>query len=445
MLVSCSKDDVKPGPELPPQSGEERAVTLTIYDRTVGSRAAGTNTDPAVGNESTIDVSGGVKVVVFNEDGSLDFPKSGSSVLPITSLGTDMYQTNEFTVTTGQKYFYVFANDATRDLVPDPIPGMTRSMFINEILAITLDASDNLNITTSNFMMGTLWSGKIEATSGGIAGNPAHIQLTIGRLASKVTLNGVSKGVSNLSGTFSEPYYRLGTIPQKIFVVGHNDETVLAIPPASNHGVVTSAVHTAARYTAMPDQNYLDYTNTWKQVVAAPGSESFYTVENTTLPDATGTQYYGNTSFIHIRTVYTPGDDEVYNLDLSPKGSFTGPTFYTANLISSGARLIFEEDPRTAAGLNPDADIDQNTIQVYENGINYHEFPIHDPEEGLPIVQRNAVLRNHSYIYTVTSIADVGSPDPIVPPEKPVPTTTVLDIEVTVAPWSKVENTDVPI
>lgn len=334
-------------------------------------------------------------------------------------------------------------NDAA-DAIDISSPTINRTQFIREVMEATLDASDVLNLTKPDFLMGTLWSEKIEAPVGGEPGAPKNVPLTIGRFVSKVTLNGVEKGSGTMLGTFSTPMYRLGTISKKIFLVGNNDEA-LPTPPAGGHGIVTSAVHDAPYYTGISDPNFQQYTATWKSV-SSSDPESFYAVENTTAPDGSGNQYYGNTSYIQIRTVYTSTVAEVYKVDdLALKGSFTGPTFYTANLISTGARLIFEDDPRTAAGNDPDDDIDQNSIEVYTDGLNYHEFPIHDNEAGLPPVKRNAVLRNHSYRYTVTSIADLGRPGEIVPPEKPIPTETTLEIEVTISPWSKIENTDVPI
>jgi len=444
MLVSCNKDDINGGSSTQP--GEESVVTLIIYDATISTRAADTDTDTPTLAESAIDPSLGIKVVVFNADGTLAYPLTGSPLnLSLTETGpnTGIYQSGEFKVNAGEKYFYVFANDGN-NVVTAPSSTMTRSQFIARTTAATLDNDDLLDLTDPNFLMGSLWSEKQTAPAGGQTGAPETVYLSIGRLVSKVTLSEVSQGTSTMNGTFSDPEYRLGTIPKKLFLVGNNDEN-RATPPDAGHGVVVSAVHYEPIYSGATDANYQQYTATWKGVNNVT-PQSFYTVENTTAPNGAGIQFYGNTSYIQLRTVYTPDPTEVFRVeDLSAQGSFTGPTFYTANLISTGARIIFEEDPREGGALTPDPDIDQNTIQVYTNGLNYHKFPIHDTEVGLPEVQKNTVLRNHSYRYKVTSIADLGKPDGDVDPTEPIETETTLIIEVTVSDWSKIENNNVPI
>lgn len=442
MLMACNNDQLKH--EKDPDSGEKSVVKLTIYDATTKVTRSTSDEEPAVGAESTIDPAKGLNVLVFDaDDGMLVYPYGAEPVnLSLTELapsGSGIYETTPFTITSGQKYFYVFANDDGTSL-PNPIPDV-RSQFIAKTISASLNATDVLNLTDPDFRLGTLWSQMTIAPGGGTTLAPAVIRLNIGRLASKVILKGVAQGSpSTMAGTFSDPEYRLGSIPKSIFLVGNNDESA-PVPPLLGHGVVTSAVHTAPIPPDAGDGNFQRYTNTWKDM-----DEPYYTVENTSQPDNNNIQYYGNTSYIQIRTVYTPDGTEVHKVDdLSVVGSFTGPTFYTARLISNGARLIFEQDPRTAAGLNPNADIDQQTVEVYTDGLNYHKFPIHDPEAGLPEVQRNAVLRNHYYEYTVTSIADIGTPGEQVDPKEPIETKTTLKIEVKVLPWSKITNNNIPI
>jgi len=436
-FIACSKDDTtKPSPPNP--KAEETVVVLTIYDATAGlptGRAAGAETDAPVGNEATINPAHGIKVVVFNDDGTLAYPLAGDSEklnITETTSGSGVYKSDPFTINSGYKYFYIFANDHD-DRITKPGTGILRHQFISQTTAAVLSTTDVLDITDPNFLMGTLWSEKKIAPVDGTLTAPGNVQLAIGRLSSKVNVTEINQGTSNMSGTFTNPRYRLGAIPKKIFLVGNNDEEGI-LPPGTGHGIVTSAVHNSSE--AM---DYQDYTATWK----SPNTH-FYTVENTTDPTL-GIQFYSNTTYIQIRTVYTPDNDEVYNADLTEAGTFTGPTFYTGRLLSNGATLIFGEDPSTEAGNNPHPGIDQNSIRQYTDGINYHKFPIYDKQEGLPDVQRHAVLRNHSYIYKVTNILGLGSPDETVDTEEPIETPTTLTLEVEVAPWSKIMDDDVTI
>jgi len=435
-FTACSNDETT-GSTPVGLDAEETVVSLTLYDATAGSsmgRAAGTATDDPVNNEGTINPAHKIKVVIFDEDGSLEYPLENDPIeLEITQTGPGKYQSDPLTINSGNKYFYIFAND-NGNRITKPAVTLLRSEFISRTTAVALDASDVPDITDPDFLMGTLWSEKKIAPADGTATTPKSVSLTIGRLSSKVKVTGVDQGASEMAGTFSNPEYRLGTIPKSIFLVGNNDENTMIVPPYSGHGIVTSAVHTSSDL-----QDYQDYTTTWK----SPG-DHFYTVENTAdLPQ--GIQYYGNTTYIQIRTVYTPHDGEVYDMNLDPVGSFIGPTFYTGRLISDGTTLIFEDDPRTIAGNNPDPDIDQNSIREYTDGINYHKFAIYDKEPGLPEVQKNAVLRNHSYIYKVTNILKLGNPDKIVDPKEPIESSTTLMLEVEVAPWSKIIDDDVTI
>lgn len=60
LLASCSKDEINGGGSGSP-TREESVVSLTIYDGTLGSRAAGSATDNPTAEESTVDESLGIK------------------------------------------------------------------------------------------------------------------------------------------------------------------------------------------------------------------------------------------------------------------------------------------------------------------------------------------------------------------------------------------------
>lgn len=443
-IIGCSKDNGGSGTDQ--QTDGKSAVSLTIYEGKAAVRSSEGDTEPTEGNEGEIFVEDDIKVAVFNSDGSLDY--AGSLTLTETGPSTGIFKSETFEVSAGTgKYFYVFVNDAG-NLVTLPGSTVSRESFLTQAIATALNASDEITNVAVNakFLMGTLWSEAQDVAGGGTTATPVTVALSVGRLSAKVNLASVATTSDNasLSGTFGDPQYRMGAIPKIMNTVGVYTGTVL--PTEATGVLVESAVHNAPAYTGPSDVNFQEYTTTWK----VP-AEIFYTVENTTARDAsTGHQYFGNTSYIQVETVYTPNDSEIYNpLTLAQEGSLTGGTFWTARIKTNpttgneaiaGQRFIFYSTPEGAAG-HPD--IDQSSIVQYTQGKNYHKFVLFEGNET-DDVKKNRVLRNHYYEYTLTNFKDLGSNTSTVDPSEPVPSRSTVDITVEVKDWDKiVENVEV--
>ncbi len=416
-------------------NGEKSVISLTIKNGDALTRGAANNEGTASDEESAIDISQKLKVIVYNEDGTLDY---ASETIELSLVGTNTYSTNQFKVTIGNKYFFVFANDGNSGKIQIPTPGTSMKEFMMQVIEVSRasSSSDILDITQdNNFLIGSMWKESKSVIKTGTEIQPTKIQVGIGRLASKVNLAAVEYNIgnANLEGTFSNAKYRLGTISKKIYTVGVHEGTSL---PTSDGVLVTSYTHNAGVVnTTGDDANFYRYSNTW----ANPAS-SFYVTENTTALNANKEQKFGNTTYIQIETVYTPNKTEIYDpTDLTSNHDLAevdGKTFYTAILKSTGKRLIFKELPASGTAHS---DIDLTTILKYEMGKNYHKFVVFDPKESNDVI-RNRVLRNHYYEFKLTKINDLGSHTSEVDPDEVVPTKLDVTLEISVKPWNKVSS-----
>lgn len=448
MWTGCSNesDELVPNPN--PETGEKSGISLVISNGDKTRAASGT--EGATPAEKTIDPADGLKVYVFNNNGTLDF----ADELTLTDAGGGKFKTEEFDVVAGKgKYFFVFANDE-HDMITEPSTSTTMNEFMAQNVTVALDAAGTPDIADTKFLMGSLWK---EAEDVALSATPRTIPLKVGRLSSKVILSAVSFGSKDASllGEFSTARFRLGTIPKKINTVGIFDGTDL--PTAKKGVIVKSAVHNAAGWTLVsnvPTANnyYTPFNTDWAGSKTPAAGAAFYTTENTTGLDTDGLQYYGNTTFIQMETVYIPGANEVYNTDLTVDATYTpgaAITFYTARVKSTsdvtsaaGKWIIFKEKPVTGTAHG---DIELGEVREYVGGKNYHKFAIYDKLEDTDVVAKNRVLRNHHYQFSISKFNSLGSYTDIVDPTEPIPNTTTVDVEVEVLDWDKVTEDGVQV
>lgn len=440
LATGCSKDGsdtVTP----PVNNGEKGFIQLTVSSLVPDTKAGAQGAQTATAEElAIIEGTGKLKVAVFTTGGIYDY--AGTLDLAETTPGSKEYKSTPFEVTAGDLYFFVFANDVG-DKITLPTSAMDMNTFMKQAVPAVYSgtgAAENmtLDIATDNrFLLGSLWQVSKLAAGGGTSTAPKTVELTIGRLSSKVNLNSIdyTSGNAELKGAFSAGKYRLGTLAKGIHTVGVHTGTNL--PYGSNTGVlVTSQKHNSPYVINVNDFNSTDFAQ-YTAFQAINGTNMFYATENTTARDeSTGQQYFGNTSYIQVETVYTPKMSEVYDpADIAGGALGTDATDYAAGTfwtgIYQGKRLIFNANPNT----NPDV----TAIKEYTDGLNYHKFPIFDPSET-DAVYKNRVLRNHYYEFDVTKINDLGSHTKDVDPKEPIPDKTTVDVKVTVANWDKVKS-----
>lgn len=419
-----SREEIDPGiPE------EDVMVKVTFKLSNAITRAAGGNWEGAEDAEKAI--PDGLSILVFNSKNTLE------DTHDITGPITDG-QEETIKVKTGLKYFYVVAN---QDFVTTP-PGLmkitSRKGFETQLLAATISAvpSEILSITTPDFVIGTLWGKPVTVSK---QDPPMELPLDIGRAAAKVKLHNVVKGTnSNMAGDFEDPYYRLGSVPNIYYHVGQYDDSGAnpIMPPLANHGSVTSAVHNEGwGTTGTPNMqnnkfgNYSGFVSV--TALASPLTDCFYAVENTTALDNGGLQYYGNTTYVQLRTKYVPHEDEVVDINTLEKTALTGETFY---VVTINNRDYIVPD---LAGKDPE---DVNA-RMYEDGLNYHKFPIKDVSETDP-ERMHAVLRNHYYEIDVRSIKNLGEPSGEVDPSEPIAETVDVDVTINILDWSKISQSE---
>lgn len=427
MLSGCSDETDKfPQPELSPE-GVLTEVSLAVRAKSEFTRG---DIQPSE-DEETVIVNRKIKLYVYNLDGKLEYENE--------DLQLDAQHSVKVTLKTGKKYFYVSANtDGSNNSDVGSIIGKegTNVGFEQQILNVGFGASkDAPDLTTPNFVLSTLWGEKKEIT----IGMTAPVELNIGRLVAKVKLTKVEKGTgySVMEGEFSNPQYAIGAVPTMCYWVGqynHNRWT-LSPPPGNTggqYGAVSSAVHNAPPLIEGVQNplfynypNFIDVTP-----MAKPMTDAFYVVENTTAKDASSQQYYGNTTHIRLKTVYTPASVEIYDAELKGNGqTLQGKTFWT--VIHKAKLYITNDVPKE--GIK-----DENTeIKKYENGVNYHRFVIKDVEQT-DVEKRYSVYRNHFYEISVTGIRDLGEPTDDVDPKEPIPNEEEVATSVKVIDWAKI-------
>lgn len=414
--------------------GEDTIVELKLVMHNPISRAAGDVTEPADDDEKAI--SGDISILVYNSGGNLELVHT--MVDPTVNGFEDIIK-----VKSGLKYFYVMANQDIVATPPGPQALTGRKAFEIQKLSAEISAAPDeiLSITTPYFVMGTLWGSPMSVKSGGTVTDPVPITLEIGRASAKVKLYEVSKGTSNMKGRFEEPNYRLGSVPNIYYHVGQYDDsgTDPKMPPETGHGKVTSAVHdegwgTTGNPNVQNDKfgNYTEFISV-SDLTVKPLTNCFYAVENTTASDADGLQYYGNTTYVQLRTTYIPHEDEVVDMvtlekTAMPEGQKTFYVVTIGNIDYIVPEIKYREDY-------------DGTPKVYENGWNYHKFPIRDTSEDDP-ERVHAVLRNHYYEVKVTAIRNLGEPTDYVDPSEPITEDTIIKVEIDILDWSKISQSE---
>lgn len=408
-FAGCTDSDTDVNP-VAPEVEEETSVQLKLKDIKPNTYNSSETEDAS---ESESKISENLKIYIFNALSGVLEKNEVLKFTPNPSVEGE-YLSDKFTMKSGKKYIYVFSNS--------PAVSVPASRTILEKNVI--DAGFNANdlpaalATGDAFLIGTLWG---DMTSVGIntPGNVVTLPLNIGRAVSKVCLKTVSKGTSNLLGTFTNPNFRLCSVPVEAYLVG---QWTTVKPPAVGSKII-SAVHDQISTGSGPGGQNPKFRNyDWNNKVAVGGS--FYAVENTTREDIL---HYGNTTYIQIEIVYTPDPTELHGKD-GTQGGTLDPSgdFWTGEL--NGQVLIFWEEPEYPV----------TTVRKYTTGLNYYSVPIRDDSES-GLEQQYAILRNHYYELAVTAIKKLGSNNGgIIEPPTPIEVDTDVKFQVTVVPWYKI-------
>ncbi|MCD7906225.1 MAG: Mfa1 family fimbria major subunit [Clostridium sp.] len=434
-FTACNNDD-----KVDVTSGAEGEGNIQIKVFDAGARTRAYNgTETAVDGETELAQT--LAVYVYDETGVLDVEIPSLTVNPTSGL------TETFKVSEGKKYFYIFSNGQTKSPLGS---GTGFDALEKQELRVTFDKGRPRPIANHEAMtIGTLWRVKAPNASdpghdlnnffdvqpNGYGGTPVQIGLNVGRATAKIRLASISKGDSELEGTFTDPIYRLRSVPTDYYAVGQLDDSG-DYPPTTGLRYI-SLVHERGPGTKHQHSNdFVDYF--WDDAIAPAATTHFYAVENTTKKmesDSVKTEnlYYGNTTYIQFKVVYTPGAGEVYDpaapTTALPGGLNTGDNFWTA--IYNNQRLIFNALPTGT---------DFTDIKAYEGGVMYYKFPVRDQRES-GTERQCCVIRNHYYEIKVNNIFNLGEPTDEVDPETPIDETDPdVEIQMNVLDWFKVEQ-----
>ncbi|MCD8178488.1 MAG: Mfa1 family fimbria major subunit [Tannerellaceae bacterium] len=423
-FTACSDDDrsevIDPVDNGKVDRVEDALVSFSINQASPGSYAAGPNIDPATEAESVI--SKNVKVFIFDED--MIFEKSED--LSLTRQGTsNVWNSQSFMMSKGPKYFYVFAN--TPSAMADPGLGGLRSNFEKTILGTGSYAGYTAAAMSAanNFTMGTLQV-KQDVVTGIDETTPQTISLEIGRLTAKVTLNNRETPAIELGEGIKGTFH----FAEGEFRLLNESNNFYCIPQTSNGFNVAGSQTYSPYFDAYAASNYM-VNPSWSSSNVKTVASSLYTLENTNnVPlNKSGTS-------VEIKYVYTPDESETYDVN-NPTQNVQlskGQSFWIG-VNAAGEKIIFNDDP---VANNVTGIVDS---YEYVNGEVYYIVPIADKTETTASL-KYAVLRNHSYRLTVNTISRLGNYEPgdIPDPELPIDDDALIDVEITVLPWFKIEQ-----
>lgn len=437
-LVGCSKED--PGTDKEKTDGKAM-IQLRVHTESSSTRAAESDTEEATAEELAL----ATKLFVVVYDGYQDLETY--EYLSYTTGTGGVTNTEIFTVTTGEKYFFVISdpagvlsNDYTTYTPPSKLVDFQKQI----VTAASADALETADASTNKFINATLWPKRqmVETTT-------TTLNNEIGRIVGKVHLKPFADNnqlPTNMLGTYSAPKYRLGGVALDNLWIGKYEGTIA--PPAFGHGQVISASYEYSQNTGTTGLQNPKFAI--QSTLKTPDASTLHYVnENTTKPDAGGYIYYGNTTYIQFQAIYTPHSSEICKgTDGSAGGTLTDNTFWTGYI--AGALTIFDSDPRGNNVVDDDDD-----VKYYLKGYNMYNFPIRDRKEDATALQCR-IIRNHYYEVTINSINHLGEPlsDPDDPdpdpdpkpvdPEKPIDVIEVeLDLEIRVLKWAKVSQGEI--
>ncbi len=474
-LLAAGCAETSNGPDGPDKKGGAVTRMVLTVQTTVpqgaGTRAAEFDTEDADAQESAIIASAGLKVAIFNDLGIFEQAKTITSLEALSGADEGKYQTPDsqhIELTEGSYYFFVIAND-TEGKITLPTGGTMDEWMAGTLNVAFSGAPATLDIATyeaasKGFLIGTLWKAEVGTTvpAGGTAEDPVVVEVpALGRFAAKIWVSNLTTEAASpknpaLAGSFTEAKFALGSVALRMTNAGVVT-TDGEVDPFEAGTIVESAVHNEAATSAL-FSNAANFTYTDVAIGAKNDDNKIYAQyasENTTarLDITSGpqdAQFYGNTTYVMLRTKYVPKQNEVYTVDGESVGAlvggdadYTGGTFYTA--VINGQRLIFSTSP---AGIDTDPVTDglqaPTEMKEYAGGLNYHYFPVQDPSET-DVVTRNRVLRNHYYEYEITQINDLGQHTDTVPDEEPVEELTDIVLKVSVRNWDKVTQAGIKL
>ncbi len=429
-LTSCSDKDVQ-GNGFFEGDG---MVRLVVADKKMAKTKAIISVEDAEKGE--FEIQGDIDIFIYDENNLLEF----NMELPLDDEG----KTNPFYLDTGPKKIYVFANRPAGSTL-QPGLGSTIKEFDNDIIHnITFNTYGPVEIATpGEFALGTLWDGSDATVTGaGLSTTPERFKVEIGQIAAKVRLESVSTSGQVLKGTFGDEFlYTLRSVPNRTYLLGKYDNSTAntpgAIPPALGIQFL-SAVHNEPPLTG-DTQNPVFTNYTWPAKETDNTGQAFYTVENTSvrMPLINGTPghlYYGNTTYITLRTTYTPGPEDTFldGSDPTRTAAYTGGKFWIGTY----------DNKRQAFATQP-THVNITAVSECRDGIMYYHFPLRDPEEK-ELQKSCAVIRNHFYRVEVHGFSGWGSGNDVEDPGKPIPDNPEEDagvnLTITVLPWYSVSH-----
>ncbi len=468
LATGCSNEENPNGPD--DQYGKKGPVVFRVSTPATATTRAASGTEDAEAAELTLNEEDGLTVAVFTTGGILEY--AGQLDLTLVEDEEDVWETpllNAVMLPTGSHYFFVFANNDDEEISIESLldagePKVGENLladWMKEEFDVTFDGNTPSIAVPDEFLLGTLWKEKVTAPNGGSQEEPEYVELEIGRLSSKIVLNEVAEEPaddSKLAGTFGDAQYRLGTVANAM----HQGGVVETYEdPFTPNRLVVSAKHEAPYVLEANAFNDEDFVQYYSFSAVDPDNFWFYATENTTALLSDGkvsAQFYGNTTYIQIETVYTPDQSEIYGFEKNVVGNWVMKTVAEINGTtgawegnednmtfwsygSGETRVLLASEP-TQEQLDAFTIVDD--VFEFTDGKNYHKFPVQDQNESAGIY-KNRVLRNHYYDFNVTGIMDIGSHTSEVDPTEPIEGETWVRLKVNVGPWDKVTTGEIEL
>lgn len=402
-MASCSNNDNEVIDNSNPLDGQTANMQLSFSfpQGTSKTRATDKGEESEYGFEN-------VKLVLDYSDGQVvrTFAKADFA---ITNEGQTLNIKNVFAVPAGEATAYAIINP-TADITTS-LPDKEKNTKINfsdfeeTFASATLDGIAGKVATANKFLMSNVNGAGITVNL--LSGKTSSVSIPVERVAAKfdeVTTLGrtditnyqpVSTGES-IAVTIAN--YSYGNMVNKTFLFGNKPNVAEFFQPYVGGAITTG-------------------TYEYKTINTGAANVT-YALENTRAKDVTD-----KTAAVKGNATYV-----LYKAKVEINGAVPSKPFYVMNGKVYKDYATLKETYKGLALTDDDsqAEYEKLNIKKYENGLCYYLVPIHTANG------KYTILRNNWYKLDVKSISSLGFPGTNIPEDDK----TMLDLEVTIQPWT---------
>lgn len=451
-LASCSKEPAPINPE-DLVEGESTMATVRIIQAVSSRVAPGGAATPTATEAKVSDAC----IYIFNTNNVLE---KKVILLPGTMKST-------FEISAGTKKFLVAANYGAADNYPGAIGDQLSvvSKNVKTVGAMTESTTADHYWMSNTDLVKAFINAKVTQAQAE-AGNTAatnYVSIPIGRTVAKIACDFAAgdNDADQPGGRLTNVSYTVRTIAKKSYLQPFPEGTLWETPNFNDASVVP-----ADYLFGTPATNPADFKAAGTPSV--PCTSFFYATEN-----RNKSPKVGNTTHLIVKGTFTPKVTQDASGQNNQPG-VAGATFWRVVINNAFADGYFREKPNQAGidfaiGAPGVVSPTDDVLVEYVGGASFYRMVIADNKQTDPSL-KNAIKRNTLYWVTITSVSGSGAnaedgpgilppgggggdgggdgggpidptdPNPDPDPENPLETETWMKGEITIAPWSIIDQ-----